>query len=295
MTRHHLFNVFLTIASVMLVVGCSKKESIVSLDDTQLSPVAGIGDLQVQDVATAGTNILWGLSLDPVSGATANSYIYKYNFSTSSWVSTGHWGTDIATTSQGICYHANSNVQVWWADGNGNYGQISIAGTDLTSISDIGAAYFNSYDWVWITGQNSQNEKKVWRTNISISGNSRTPVYWQNATSPYFTPTGIACDPYNGYKAIAVDYSNGYIWYTSDSGVSWTLQNGAPSYPIKAAICDNKVVVSAGASTMIYAGSVNQNYSYTGISGAYGPVAAGNSTYFYYITWNALQSAIGSF
>lgn len=290
------FKSILSLTALSMLIGCSNSSSPVSVSGNDPAITAAINSKRLSDVAAAGLNNLWGISFDDADAVhppKSDFYIYKYNPSNGAWNNTYHYGKCLAVTSTGKCYHVNDDNQIWWGDGNGGVGNLS-NGTDIAIIQDIGAANAFGYDWVWICGYGN-NGYKVWRASINSDG----VADWKNATITQFTPSKIYCDPYNGYRAIAVARTTGQVFVTLDSGISWTLQSMAGVCD-GAAMCGNFIIVKRPYSpSATWKGVINQTTDYSLVTaGGYNSLAAdmdGSTYYYYYLTWTGLTLVRGTF
>lgn len=268
MIKKNLLQVVVSLSAFALVIGCSSTESPVSISEDNASTSADLvgNSPYTDDIATAGTSILWVLSQNTVSGR-SDRYLYKYSSGT--WTNTGHWGKAHTVSPSGRDYHINTDQGIWWGDGNGNFGNLANS-TDLVSVSDITVCrLYSGCDQVWVLGKTSNGTTRVRRCNINTNDNS----YSWDMSNPVYMPSvsgykvwKIVRDPCNSsYAAVVLKGYNGhkYLYATSNSGYSWSQQNTTIGGIEDVAIRDLKVVFTYPTIdySWICRGTVNGSYN----------------------------------
>jgi hypothetical protein len=205
--------------------------------------------------------------MDLVPNRSADYYFYKFNSSNSTWANTGHWGTALTVSPSGKCYHINGSNEVWWGDGNGNYGQITSIPA-LTSLSDITVSnLYSGCDQIWVLGITSSGTPQVRCCTINTNDNS---YYW-NTLNPVYIPTDpeypnvirVVRDPCDSrYVALVYEASSGMrcLYGSINSGYTYQKQNTQFYSMEDVAVRDSKIIFTAWVSCYIVRGIINGAY-----------------------------------
>lgn len=244
-----IFKVVFPLSVITLVIGCSKSNSPVSVsEENSLTSAELVGDSPFSlDIATANTSIIWVLSDYAVQGQ-SDRYLYKYNSGTNTWANTGHWGKAHTVSPSGKNYHINTNQEIWWGDGNGNFGQISTSGQGISEVRDITVSrIYSNHDNVWVLCKTNSDSILVKEFNLNPNDNSVTwlsdPVM---PSQSGYSIWKIVRDPNTSSAAVVLiannETSHKYLYARIDSADPWSEQNITYNGIIDVAICETKVV-----------------------------------------------------
>lgn len=264
----NILNVTLSIVAVVCIIGCSNQDPIsVNTNDNAPSKSAALSSVPMRDIAVWGNDI-WGLTTYEVASAPGNYYIFKFNTSTNNWDATYHYAKKISVSTDGKCYHFNSNNDIWVAE-SPTYGYPFAAPPMAGNITDISAGVLTGGTHsVWIAINN-----RIFQWYHIPSGYG-----WVERTSGHSgTTTALGCDPLGG-EACATSGSGRVQYYSNGT---WSSQSNSYTYATDVAIAGAWILfMKYGRLYKMY----RNNRSTLVSSGVGSQGVAGDYDYYYYIT-----------
>lgn len=262
MKKRDFLKYLVPLVSSVLFAGCSNNMQSVSavsnapnsLTELKNAAAAGAAPL-VQDMSYAFRS-LWVVTK---TAHGSDFLLARYDFFSGAWVTVNdHWGLRCAVTFNSKCYHVNAAGELYWVDAVGAYQKIDTPikyGQSMKAL-DIGAAYAEGCDKLWVLLKDRYGFRYVYTANYPLTGATASDWLKQNV-SAQGTLSRVSSDPLDGNFAVGAN-SKGELCYWDPDGHIFSES----SYK-DVAICSGKW--SAIKNSTLYIGNIPGNLASTGI------------------------------